>query len=140
MKTSEVFSQWSSLIYAEYETGFMSFMPVAWNGSMSFRILDNTYTEGWHDTHYPAIIKKNQWYNVVLTYSAKLEATRLYVNGEAVGYRGHVPPLRGIRNIYLGGDIYQPSMSCIVSDLMISDQVKTSSEIRNNYNDMIDLM
>ncbi len=140
MNTGEVFSQWSSLIYGEYETGFMSFMPVAWNGSMSFRIMDATYTEGWHDTHYPAIIKKNQWYNIVLTYNAKLEVTRLYVNGDAVGYRGHVPPLRGIKSIYLGGDIYQQSMSCLVCNLMISDQVKTSSEIRQNYNDMVDVM
>lgn len=140
MKTEEVFSQWSSLIYAEYETGFMSFMPVAWNGSMSFRIMDATYTEGWHDNHYPAIIKKNQWYNVVLTYNAKLEASRLYVNGEPVGYRGHVPPLRGIKNIFIGGDIYQRSMSCVISDLMISDQVKTSNQIREQYNMMIEAM
>ena len=140
MKTEEIFSQWSSLIYAEYETGFFSFMPIAWNGSMSFRIMDATYTEGWHDNHYPAIIKKNQWYNVVLTYSAKLEASRLYVNGEPVGYRGHVPPLRGIKSIFLGGDIYQQSMSCMISDLMISDQVKTSSEILDMYNKMVDIM
>lgn len=140
LNTGEVFSLWSSLIYAEYETGFLSYMPIAWNGSMSFRIMDNTYFEGWHDTHYPAIIKKNQWYNVVLTYSAKLEATRLYVNGEAVGYRGHVPALRGIKSIYLGGDIYQPSMPCMVADLMISDQVKTTNEIRANYQRVIDCL
>lgn len=138
MYTEEIFSSWSSLIYAEYETGFMSFMPIAWNGSMSYRILDNTYTEGWHDTHYPAIIKKNQWYNIVLTYSAKLEATRLYVNGEAVGYRGHVPPTRGIKSIFLGGDIYQQSMACYVADLVISDQVKSSSEIRDMYLEGLD--
>lgn len=138
MNTGEVFSQWSSLIYAEYDTGFFSFMPVAWNGSMSFRIKDDTYTEGWHDNHYPAIIKKNQWYNIVLTYSAKLEASRIYVNGEAVGYRGNVPPLRGVKCVYLGGDIYQPSMSCLISDLMISDQVKSSGEIREMYYDMLE--
>ena len=140
MNTGEVFSQWSSLVYAEYETGFFSYMPVAWNGSMSFRIMDRTYTEGWHDNHYPAIIKKNQWYNIVLTYNAKLEVSRIYVNGEAVGYRGHVPPLRGVRSLYIGGDIYQPSMSCTISDLMISDQVKTNSEIREAYRDMVNNM
>ncbi len=138
MNTGEVFSQWSSLIYAEYETGFFSYMPVAWNGSMSFRIMDRTYTEGWHDNHYPAIIKKNQWYNIVLTYNAKLEVSRIYVNGEAVGYRGHVPPLRGVKCLYIGGDIYQQSMSCMISDLMISDQVKTNTEILEAYRNMID--
>lgn len=76
----------------------------------------------------------------MLTYNAKLEASRLYVNGEPVGYRGHVPPLRGIKNIFIGGDIYQRSMSCVISDLMISDQVKTSNQIREQYNMMIEAM
>lgn len=133
MLTESIFGYWCSLIYAEYENGFMSYMPIAWNGSMSYRIKDDTYNEGWHDTHYPAVIKVNQWYHVAITYNAKLEVARLYVNGEAVGYRRKVPTLRGMKCLYIGGDIYQPSMSCYISNVFFTDDVKSSKEIWEMY-------
>jgi hypothetical protein len=71
----------------------------------------------------------NEWIHLVITYDAKSEIVRYYGNGKQIGYLEHVPTLRVLKQIFLGGDNFQNSFQGYVCDLMISDTAKSEKEI-----------
>jgi|GEM_PF-908339 len=124
---------WQSILYVEYDTGFMSILPMCFGGVMGYRIKDKYDQEGWYDVLYSARMKRERWYNIVISYNSKTEVSRLFVDGAPVGYRNKVPTMHEIQSIYFGADIYQKSTPITVARLKFSNDVKSLEEIKDEY-------
>lgn len=123
---------WTSLFFAEYQTGFMSYIPLAWDGNCSYRIRDHRAANGWYDT--PACrLWEHQWTHVAFAFNYITEKTFLYLNGILSAEVENVPPLYAIIRILLGGDLYQDSFQGRVADLRIYSDVKTPTEIKDLF-------
>ncbi len=124
---------WTSVLFAEFENGFFSFVPYAWDGNSSYRIRDVRIVDGWFDT--PACkLWENMWVHVVISYNYKTEQTYLYINGILTGHLQNIPSLFSTKKIMLGGDHFQESYQGYVADLIIFNDVKTPTEITDLYN------
>lgn len=130
---SETITWWTSLLYAEFENGFISLAPCAWEGTSVYRIKDGRDVNGWYDTTCCSLVQ-NEWIFLAITYDAKSEIARYYSSGYQAGYRQHVPTLRIAKHIILGGDVFQKSFKGYVSELTIYDHVKSAHEILNIHN------
>lgn len=123
---------WTSLFFAEFENGFLSFIPTAWDGNCSYRIRDTRISDGWFDT--PAChLQENIWTHVAFSYNYITEKTYLYINGILSGHLDNIPSLFSTKNVVLGGDIYQESFQGFVSDLRIFNDMKTPTEINDLF-------
>lgn len=123
---------WTSLFFAEFENGFLSFLPTAWDGNCSYRIRDTRISDGWFDT--PAChLQENIWTHVAFSYNYITEKTYLYINGILSGHLDNIPSLFSTKNVVLGGDIYQESFQGFVSDLRIFNDMKTPTEINDLF-------
>ena len=118
---------WTSLFFLEYEYGFASLVPCSWEGTSTYRVKDRDIN-GWYDTTCCSLML-NEWIHLAITYDAKSEIVRYYGNGKQIGYLEHVPTLRVLKQIFLGGDVFQNSFQGYVCDLMISDTAKSEKEI-----------
>lgn len=119
---------WTSVFFAEFANGFLSFAPFAWEGNCSYRIRDTRIVDGWFDT--PACrLWENAWVHVVISYNHLTEQTYLYINGILSGHLQNIPSLFSTKKVMLGGDIYQDSYQGYVADLMIFSDVKTPTEV-----------
>lgn len=123
---------WTSLIYAEFDNGFASLVPVAWEGASVYRIKDSRDVCGWHDTSCCSLIL-NEWIHITITYDSKSEVARYYSNGRQAGFLEHIPPLRITKQIILGGDIFQKSFQGYICDLCIYDRAISAQEIWSSY-------
>jgi hypothetical protein len=123
---------WGSLLYIEFDNGFASLAPLAWDGSAVYRIKDAKRVDGWYDTPICSMIE-GQWVNVTVTYDARSEIVRLYFNGQMAGALECVPTMRVVKNAYLGGDIYKRSFEGAVCELEFTDKVKSAQTIWNEY-------
>lgn len=124
-------SNWSSLLYAWYENGFMSFMPYAWTGISMYRIKDDMEEDGWND----ALGEKTdlEWHTAVLTFSHKNGISRLYMDGKDVGFRDKVVTLVSPRRLIVGGDVYAKSCEGFVDELRFYDYVLNRKDIENYF-------
>lgn len=129
---SETSYAWASLFFTEFDNGFSSLVPVAWEGTSVYRIKDGRDVNGWYDTSCCSLMK-NEWIYLTVTYDAKSEIARYYSNGRQAGYREQIPPLRVARQVLLGGDIYQKSYKGYICDFTICDRAKSAQEIWNMY-------
>lgn len=129
----EDFHPYTSVIFVDFENGFMSYMPNAWRGAMSFRIKEHKDPEGWYDASFTSILKKDRWYHIAVSYNSKINEARLYVDGKCVSQLDNIPVMVQASQFFIGGDIYQPSFKGAISNLMISDHVKSPKEIENLY-------
>jgi diguanylate cyclase (GGDEF)-like protein len=123
---------WTSLFFAEFDNGFASLVPVAWEGASAYRIKDNRDVGGWHDTSCCSLVL-NEWIYITVTYDSKSEIARYYSNGRQAGYLEHIPPLRVAKQIILGGDIFQKSFQGYLCDLTIYDRAKSAQDIWSTY-------
>lgn len=123
---------WTSAIYVEYENGFWSVVPFAWEGHSAYRIKDGSDFEGYYDC-FSYEFKTDAWYHVAVTYNEKSGVSRFYLNGECVAEKANVPILHNIKQIRLGGDIYQRSFKGAMDKVYFSNEVKEPIDIYEMY-------
>ncbi len=130
-KESEV-NVWSSLFYADYENGFISLMPKAWNGVSVFRVMDKYKEAGFYD----AVGTRSDmdgWIHLAAVYNAETHSSALFVNGFLSGYQNDIVPLHHLGRVALGGDVYQKSLCGYVANLYVTNKVLSAEEIRRLY-------
>ena len=114
---------WTSAMYIKFETGFFSIVPYAWDSVSDFRIRDSKEINGWYDISACPMLP-NRWIHYVATYNAKTETAVAFVNGEVVGMLKDVPTNRFVKNIIIGGDVFQPSFEGSICELVIYNETK----------------
>ncbi len=114
---------WVCSLYIRFEIGFAAVLPLAWEGHSSFRIRDSKGAVGWYDV--PACrLAENKWTHYVAVYNAKFETAMVFVNGQLVERIENVPTNRYVKQIILGGDVFQPSFNGNMCDLIIYNEAK----------------
>ncbi len=136
MKT-ETIDTWTSVFFVTFESGFLSIVPLAWGGVSILRVKDERERGGWYDAG-NQLIPTNEWTHVAITYNAKSEVMRLFINSNLAGFKDYVPPMSAVRRIYLGGDVYKKSFCGSICDLSLFEQVKSTQDIRQIYTSYVD--
>lgn len=129
-------NSWSSVVYARYLGGFLSYVPYAGGGQSILRISEDTDAQGFHDV-LGRQLQKDKWYFVCLTFEAESGVLRYYINGRKIGYQKDIPLLPSCKQILLGGDPFQDSFEGLLSGLTLSDQVKSEEEIQELYEEFL---
>jgi len=114
---------WTSAMYVKFETGFCSIVPYAWDSVSDFRIRDSKEINGWYDISACPLLP-NRWAHYVVTYNAKTESAVAFINGEVVGMLQNVPTNRYVKNIIVGGDVFQASFEGSICELVIYNETK----------------
>lgn len=114
---------WASALYMEFESGFCSILPLAWEGVSDFRIRDFKEVNGWYDIS-ACQLKEHVWAHYIVSYNAKTETAITYINGQVVGIMEHVPTNRYVKGIILGGDVFQPSFIGHICELEFYNEAK----------------
>lgn len=104
----DVEQPWTSAVYVTFADGFMSLVPVTGHGTFCFRIKDDREPNEWHDIFCRQALP-GQWSYICATYDMVTGISKLYFNGLLIGSREHVPGLKVVEKIMLGGDEYQDS-------------------------------
>lgn len=123
---------WSSLFYADFENGFVSIMPKAWNGMSLMRVMDKMDAAGFYD----AISTEKEmsgWTHIAAVYNAKNHSSAIFINGLLTGYKNDIMPLKNPGRVTIGGDIFQPSINGYVADFRIVNQSLSAKDIKNQY-------
>lgn len=128
----EVLNTWSAAVFGEYENGFFSYCPYAWEGHSSFRIRDGRQAEAFYDTA-AVNIWDNLWTYVVITYNSVIEKTSVYINGALVATMENVPTLYPLKRLLVGGDVYQVPFQGAICELIFFNHVLSFSEITNMH-------
>lgn len=131
---SETTRSWSSIFFTEFDNGFASLVPLAWDGASVYRIRDGRFVSGWYDTSCCSLML-DQWIFLTITYDARSEIARYYAHGSQAGYLEHVPPMRVASQIMLGGDLFQPSFKGYICNFTIYDSAKSAQDIMKIYRD-----
>ncbi|MCR5650404.1 MAG: EAL domain-containing protein, partial [Lachnospiraceae bacterium] len=124
---------WSSVVYARFDGGFISLVPYtnAEDGISVFRISEDE--EGFFDTSSRAIMI-NEWSHICICYDAESESVRMYINGrKGPVSNGGMPMLRGCRKVLLGGDPFQKSYVGSISSLCIYNYALSGNEVKQLY-------
>lgn len=119
---------WSSVLFMEYDTGFVSYVPNAWEGHGAFRMRDAKDVNGWYDTA-GCQLASNGWFYITVSYNARTESTFLMVNNMIIATREEVPTQRFLRRVLIGGDIYQRSLEMEICELRFYREMKSPEEI-----------
>ena len=130
---------WNAIVHVDFENGFCNIMPNAWDGVAMFRVKDAMYEEEWYD----AIGKKLQlgiWHYITVTYNAKKQESRLYVDGELQGVSEKTHIIEGAYRIVIGGDPWQGNIKADVGRFVIRDYVLTADEIRSECKEYTERM
>lgn len=123
---------WECSIYIRFEIGFAAMLPLAWEGHSDFRIRDSKGVIGWHDAN-ACQLPENIWTHVVIMYNAKTETSTMFINGEVAAILEGVPTNRYVKQIVLGGDVFQPSFKGNMCDLVIYNEVKDFDFVKEMY-------
>ncbi len=123
---------WISALYVRYQAGFLSFMPNIAGGRSMVRWLDDTKMNEWHDLMTGAITV-GKWTFVACTYDSISAISRIYINGEPAAELTEVPHLSSPKEVWLGGDVFQPSFCGLISAFQVSSTPLESAEIRQIY-------
>lgn len=125
-------NMWSSLFYADFENGFVSLIPKAWNGLSIMRVMDKSEEMGYYDA---ISTEKNisGWTYIAAAYNADTHSSAIFVNGFLTGYKNNVMHLKNPGRAVLGGDIYQPSFSGFAADLRIINKTLSAKDVREEY-------
>ncbi len=123
----------TSVFYAEFATGFASYMPFSWEGHSSFRNHLTEEPQNWYDC-VGCILQKDLWFMITLTYNAKMERATLFINEQVATILDNVPVNRNCINLVLGGDNYQESFVGTVFDFHIYNEVKDFQFVKELYN------
>lgn len=116
-------NSWSSALYIKYESGFMSIIPLSMDGLSATRFRDSKEINGWYDL-FGCVLRENEWVHYSITYNAKTERAVAFINGEVVSTLEDVPTNRFVKNIILGGDVFQRSFEGEICELTIYNETK----------------
>ena len=125
---------WASAFYVEFESGFCSILPLAWEGVSDFRIRDFKEVNGWYDLS-ACQLREHQWAHYVASYNAKSETAVAYINGQVVATMQNVPTNRYAKGIILGGDVFQPSFIGHICELVIYNEAKDYDFVKQLHED-----
>ncbi len=125
-----VLNSWTSLLYARYIGGFMSYVPYAIGGNSVFRISEDSDLNGWHDI-LSRQVPPDKWSFVCIAYNAGI--SRCYINGRKCGYKAHIPLLPVCKQIIAGGDPFQSSYNGYLSALVFYNGALSDNEIHGLY-------
>lgn len=123
-------NSWSSVLYARYIGGFMSYVPYAIGGNRVFRISEDLDLNGWHDI-LSRQVPPDKWSFVCIAYNAGI--SRCYINGRKCGYQSNIPLLPVCKQIVAGGDPFQSSYNGYLSALVFYDSALSDDEIKDWY-------
>ena len=125
-------SMWSSLFYADFENGFVSIMPKAWNGLSVMRVMDKSEEVGYYDA---VSTEKgiSGWTYIAAAYNATTHSSAIFINGFLAGYKNDVMRLKNPGRIALGGDVYQPSFNGFVADLKVTNRTLSAKDVRAEF-------
>lgn len=131
VKPAEIQS-WISAWFVLYTEGFESFMHTVTGGVSIYRMHRYDNESVWYDgiTH---AIPLRRWSFIAATYEEISRSLRFYVNGEIAAAVNNVPDMGGIKEILLGGDIYQVSFRGVISGLHIYESALSSDDIADLY-------
>ncbi len=129
---AEELNRLTMALYIKCEMGFISFAPKSGDETCTFRIRDSRDASEWIDLK-TNVLPINKWMYVALTYEAKNEEAKLYINGKLAESRLQVPTQRIVNNFQIGGDPYKPSFKGDISELVIIPEAKSDEEIRKMY-------
>lgn len=130
----DVEQPWTSIIYVDYADGFMSLIPVSGHGDLFYRIKDDREANEWHDLICRQAVP-GRWSYICATYDAVTQIAKLYFNGLLVASREHVPNMKVVNRIMIGGDEYQNSYEGRLADLEIYHYVISADEIEDKFRD-----
>lgn len=125
-----IINSWTSVLYARYMGGFMSYVPYAIGGNSVFRISEDSDLNGWHDI-LTRQIPPDKWSFVCLAYNAGI--SRCYINGRKCGYKANIPLLPVCKQIIAGGDPFQSSYNGYLSALVFYDGALSDDEVQDWY-------
>ena len=125
---------WSSVLYARYNSGFMSLVPYTPGRSSVYRVHQDDFVNQFHDILI-RMVQRNKWSFLCVTFDAVTGVGRLYLNGRLAGEAEDIPQLPACKEILLGGDPFQQSFRGYVSGLIFCDSVMTEAEIKDLYQD-----
>ncbi len=125
---------WSSVLYARYNSGFMSLVPYTPDRSSVYRVHQDDFVNQFHDILI-RMVQRNKWSFLCVTFDAVTGVGRLYLNGRLAGEAEDIPQLPACKEILLGGDPFQQSFRGYVSGLIFCDSVMTETEIKDLYQD-----
>lgn len=128
-------NSWSSVLYARYVGGFMSYVPYAIGGNSVFRISEDIDLNGWHDI-LSRQLHTDKWYFVCMTYNEGV--SRCYINGRKCGFKADVPLLTRCRQVLVGGDPFQESYNGYISALTFFDSAMSEDEIQGWYRQFLE--
>ena len=126
---------WASAMYIKFENGFCSILPLAWDSYSDFRIRDSREVDGWYDIN-ACQLSEHEWAHFVVSYNAKNETATAFINGEVIGRRENVPTNRFVKWIIVGGDVFQPSFTGDICEILVFNQAKDHkfvSELHQKY-------
>jgi hypothetical protein len=129
---ADTFNLWSAIVQIDYENGFASIMPYAWDGVAMFRVKDFMYEDEWHDA-IGKEIKAGQWHYITATYNARKQESRLYVDGELQATTENVHTVEHPTRVIIGGDAWQGNIKGDVGHIVIHDYVITADEVKSEY-------
>ncbi len=128
---------WGAALYVKFETGFAAMVPLAWEGVSDFRIRDSRNINGWYDVSgCPA--REGVWCHFTVSYNAKTETAISFINGEVVGVMENVPVNRYVNRIMLGGDIFQPSFSGNICEVVIFNEAKDYQTVKEFFTSYVE--
>ncbi len=132
----ESLHDWVCALYARFEIGFAAILPLAWEGHSSFRIRDSRGEVGWYDV--PACrLSINRWTHYVAVYNAKTETAMVFFNGSLVEKLEKVPTNRYVKQLTLGGDVFQASYNGSICDLKIFNEAKDFEFIKELFDSYV---
>lgn len=132
----ESLHDWVCALYARFEIGFAAILPLAWEGHSSFRIRDSRGEVGWYDV--PACrLPINRWTHYVAVYNAKTETAMVFFNGSLVEKLEKVPTNRYVKQLTLGGDVFQDSFNGSICDLKIYNEAKDFEFIKELFDSYV---
>lgn len=127
---------WNAVVQIDFENGFASIMPNAWDGVAMFRVKDTMYEDEWHDA-IGKELKLGKWHYITATYNSKKQESRLYVDGELQAVAENVHTVENANRIVIGGDVWQGNIKADVGHFVIRDYVITGDEARDEYKEYI---
>ncbi|MBE5939063.1 MAG: EAL domain-containing protein [Lachnospiraceae bacterium] len=131
---ADILEYWVCAMYIKFESGFLSILPYSWEeeGISDVRIRDSRVVEGWYDIR-TAPVSEKKWYYYVVSYDAKKETAKAYINGKLAGVLENVPTNRYVKWIILGGDVFQPSFIGRICEFTVYNEVKDEKFVNELY-------
>jgi len=84
------------------------------------------------------LLAENKWTHITCVYNAKTETAIIFMNGEPIEQVEEVPTNRYVKQIMLGGDVFQPSFRGHMCELVIYNEAKDYEFVKNMFNSYVE--